>query len=192
MINSAGKEIESISKLSFDPIVMEGGQMSKKKERRYWLMKSEPKAFSFEDLKSAEFRTTAWDGVRNYQARNLLRDEIKPGDGVLFYHSNIEKPAIVGLAKVTREGYPDTTAMDPGSDHYDSRASETEPIWYMVDIAYLADLPEPLTRDALKKHPILSRMGVLQKGNRLSVQPVTREEWKAVIDVSAMADPLEK
>jgi len=158
--------------------------------RRYWLMKSEPGTFSLEDLGNSENGVTAWDGVRNYQARNLLRDELKVGDGVLFYHSNIVHPAIVGLARVTREGYPDETAMDPDSDHYDPRASREKPIWYMVDIQYLAKLPAPLTRDRLSSHPVLSAMDVLKKGNRLSVQPVTREQWQAVLDLCRMTDPL--
>jgi predicted RNA-binding protein with PUA-like domain len=154
--------------------------------RRYWLMKSEPSAFSFGDLKNSNNGTAPWDGVRNYQARNLLRDEIKTGDGVLFYHSSIAKPAIAGLAKVVREGYPDKTATDPESDHYDPRANAENPIWYMVDVKFLADLPNPITRDDLKTHPVLSKMDVLKKGNRLSVQPVTREQWQAILELSGL------
>ena len=161
-----------------------------KRRPRYWLMKSEPGAFSIEDLKNSENRTAAWDGVRNYQARNLLRDELKAGDGVLFYHSNIAKPAIAGLAKVVREGYPDHTAQDPASDHYDPKATADNPRWFMVDIQCLACLPEPLDRNFLRSHPVLSKMAVLKKGNRLSVQPVTPEQWQAVLDVSGLPDPL--
>lgn len=164
--------------------------MTKKKNRRYWLMKSEPLAFSLEDLKNAKNQTTSWDGVRNYQARNLMRDEIKAGDGVLFYHSNIPSPAIVGIAEVVREGHPDNTAMDPKSDHYDPRASRDNPVWYMVDIRYKAGLPAPLTRNDLREHPVLSQMDVLKKGNRLSVQPVTKQQWQAIMELADINDPV--
>lgn len=159
--------------------------------RQYWLMKSEPNCFSLEDLKQSPQQTTHWDGVRNYQARNLLRDSIHPGDGVLFYHSNIPKPAIVGLAEVVSAGYPDHTALDPAQDHFDPRASAENPVWFMVDVKYRAHLPVSLTRDDLALHPVLSGMGVLRKGNRLSVQPVSREEWQAVLALSGLDDPLE-
>jgi predicted RNA-binding protein with PUA-like domain len=159
---------------------------------RYWLMKSEPNCFSFDDLNGRPEKTEHWDGVRNFQARNLLRDELKPGDGVLFYHSNIKEPAIVGLAKVVRGGYPDSTALDPRSDHFDPRATTDNPIWFMVDVQYLAPLPAPLTRDDLRRHPLLSGMGVLKRGNRLSVQPVSPTEWQGVLDVSGVVDPFGK
>jgi predicted RNA-binding protein with PUA-like domain len=157
--------------------------------RNYWLMKSEPGCFSLADLQHAEDATSCWDGVRNYQARNLLRDVIRPGDGVLFYHSNIPQPAIVGLARVTRGGYPDHTALDPTQEHFDPKSSPDKPIWYMVDVQYLATLLHPLTRETLALHPLLSRMEVLKKGSRLSVQPVTAEEWQAVLQLSGMQDP---
>ncbi len=159
--------------------------------RRYWLMKSEPDCFSFEDLRQAPQQTEPWDGVRNYQARNLLRDEIQVGDGVLFYHSNIKQPAIVGLARVVKPGYPDHTALDPRADHFDPRASEENPIWFMVDVQYLWPLPFAMTRSFLSEHPVLKEMGVLKKGNRLSVQPVTAEQWQTVLDVAGLEDPLE-
>jgi len=159
-------------------------------ERNYWLMKSEPNCFSLDDLKNRPEGIEPWDGVRNYQARNLLRDAIKCGDGVLFYHSNIPQPAIVGLARVVLEGYPDHTALDPGADHFDPRATEAKPIWYMVDVQYLASLPTPITRKDLAQHPVLSAMGVLKKGNRLSVQPVAREQWQAVLLLADLDDPL--
>ncbi len=159
-------------------------------DRNYWLMKSEPNCFSLSDLKNRPEGTEPWDGVRNYQARNLLRDELKCGDGVLFYHSNISQPAIVGLARVVREGYPDHTALDPGSDHFDPRATEVKPIWYMVDVQYLASLSAPITRSDLSQHPVLVTMGVMKKGNRLSVQPVTRGQWQAVLLLAGLDDPL--
>jgi len=158
--------------------------------RRYWLMKSEPHCFSLDDLKNCPEQTEHWDGVRNYQARNLLRDELQPGDGVLFYHSNIPTPAIVGLAEVVSGGYPDHTALDPRSDHFDPRAGEESPIWYMVDVRYLADLPAHLTRDDLRRHPVLATMDVLRKGNRLSVQPVTASQWRTVLELAGLSDPL--
>lgn len=153
---------------------------------RYWLLKSEPHCFSLDDLKRSPGGVAPWDGVRNFQARNLLRDELAVGDGVLFYHSNIPEPAIVGLAEVVRGGYPDITACDPHSEHFDPRASAENPIWYMVDVRYRAHLPRPLTRDDLRRHPLLAGMAVLQKGNRLSVQPVTEQEWRAVLALGGM------
>ena len=156
----------------------------------YWLMKSEPSSFSFDDLKQMPNQTEHWDGVRNYQARNFLRDEIKVGDGVLFYHSNCPEPAIVGLAKVVRNGYPDHTALDPREKHFDPKSTDEKPLWFMVDVQYLCPLPQPLTRDDLRQHPLLSAMGVLRKGNRLSVQPVLAEEWQAVLAYNGLSDPL--
>lgn len=151
--------------------------------RRYWLMKSEPSCFSLDDLQSRPDGTEHWDGVRNYQARNLLRDEIAVGDGILFYHSNIPEPAVVGIARVVRGGYPDHTALDPGADHFDPKASVDRPIWYMVDVRYVAHFAEPVTRSVLQRHPLLAGMEVLRRGNRLSVQPVTAAEWQAVLEI---------
>lgn len=159
--------------------------------RRYWLMKSEPACFSFDDLRSRPDGIEPWDGVRNFKARKLLRDEIRVGDGVLFYHSSIAEPAIVGIARVVRSGYPDATALDPRSEHFDPRSTEEHPIWYRVDVQYVAPLTRPLTRDDLRRHPILAGMEVLRKGNRLSVQPVSAEEWQAVLAAGGLTDPLE-
>jgi len=156
----------------------------------YWLMKSEPDSFSLDDLQSRPNGTEPWDGVRNYQARNFLRDEIKVGDKVLFYHSNTAEPAIVGLAVVVRQGYPDHTAFDPEEKHFDPKSNPDMPRWYMVDVKYVCHLSFPLTRDFLREHPILSGMGVLKKGNRLSVQPVTAKEWQAVLEVAGIEDPI--
>lgn len=156
----------------------------------YWLMKSEPSGFSLDDLKRMPGGTEHWDGVRNYQARNLLRDVIKVGDGVLFYHSNCPQPAIVGLAKVVREGYPDHTALDPREQHFDPKATDDKPTWFMVDIQYLCHLPHPLTREDLRQHPLLAGMEVLRKGNRLSVQPVTVQEWQTILVLNGVDDPL--
>jgi predicted RNA-binding protein with PUA-like domain len=151
--------------------------------RRYWLLKSEPTAFSFGDLAQARDRTTHWDGVRNYQARNLLRDAVKKGDRVFFYHSNCTPPAIVGIAEVVREGYPDFTAWDPDDRHYDPKSDPDNPTWYMVDIRHVRPLKRPLALDELRAAPGLENMVLLRKGSRLSVQPVTPEEWRCVIDL---------
>lgn len=156
--------------------------------RRYWLMKSEPGCFSLDDLQARPGATEHWDGVRNYQARNFLRDEIRTGDGVLFYHSNIPEPAIVGIARVVRSGYPDHTALDPGADHFDPKASADNPIWYMVDVTYVTHLATPLTRGQLLRHPLLAGMEVLRRGSRLSVQPVTAAEWRIVLELGGCAE----
>jgi predicted RNA-binding protein with PUA-like domain len=160
------------------------------RSRHYWLMKSEPDCFSFDDLNNCPDSTDCWDGVRNYQARNLMRDDIKPGDGVLFYHSNIKSPAIVGIARIVSEGYPDHTALDPREKHFDPKSTNEKPIWSMVDVKYVMPLQRELTRDDLRAHPELASMGVLRKGNRLSVQPVSDEEWKLVLEFGGISDPL--
>ncbi len=149
-------------------------------KRRFWLFKSEPSAFSIEDLAQAPRQTTCWDGVRNYQARNSLRDEVRVGDGVLFYHSNADPLAIVGTMEVVRAGYPDHTAFDPQHPHYDPHSRPDAPTWYMVDVQLVQKFPRPVTRAMLLAEPRLSGMMVLQKGSRLSIQPVTAEEWKRV------------
>lgn len=153
---------------------------------QYWLMKTEPGCFSFDDLLDSPDQTTAWDGVRNYQARNLLRDAMNEGDGVLFYHSNIAEPVIAGVAQVVRTGYPDHTARDPRSEHFDPRATDSQPIWYMVDIRAVSPLPYPVTRTMLKEHPVLAEMAVLKKGNRLSVQPVDPRHWELVLALGGL------
>ena len=147
--------------------------------RRYWLFKSEPSVYGWDHL--VKDRRTHWDGVRNYQARNLLRDDIKVGDGVLFYHSNAKPTAVVGVAKVVKAGYPDHTALDKRSKYYDPDDSAENPRWYMVDIAPVRGFAEPLDRDRLKAAAALEKMMVLQRGSRLSVQPVTPAEWKAIL-----------
>src|SRR5262245_41530806 len=153
---------------------------------RYWLMKSEPSVFSIDDLSRAKDGTTRWDGVRNYQARNLLRDEIAVGDGVLFYHSNAEPTAIVGVAKVVRSGYPDPTAFDRKSPYFDADSSRAAPRWFAVDVAPVAPLAAPLTREQLKREPRLAGMMVLRRGARLSVQPVAPAEWRAILELGAV------
>lgn len=158
--------------------------MAKKSPQQYWLFKSEPEAFSIDDLARAPRQTTFWDGVRNYQARNLLRDTIQVGDGVLFYHSSTEPMAIVGRATVVKKGYPDHTAFDPKDPHFDPKSDPTNPTWYMVDIRLDEVFPQPLTRDRLQQTPALKEMVLLKRGSRLSVQPVTAAEWAAVLRLS--------
>lgn len=148
--------------------------------KRYWLFKSEPSEFSFDDLARAPQQTTFWDGVRNYQARNLLRDEIQIGDGVLFYHSSTDPTAVVGTAEVVRAGYPDHTQFDPKSSHFDEGAKREEPRWYMVDIRLARRFAQPVALATLKQTPELAGMTLLQRGSRLSVQPVSAAEWEIV------------
>lgn len=151
-----------------------------KTQRKYWLFKSEAASFSIDDLAKAKGKTTYWDGVRNYQARNFLRDEVQVGDRVFFYHSNSDPLAIVGTAEVVKAGYPDHTAFDSKDHHYDPKSDPDSPTWYMVDIRLIQKFPEPATREKLASVPGTSGMMVLKRGARLSIQPVTAGEWKAV------------
>jgi predicted RNA-binding protein with PUA-like domain len=154
---------------------------------RYWLLKSEPEAFSIDDLARAKNRTTRWDGVRNYQARNFLRDEIAAGDGVLFYHSNADPPAVAGTARVVRAGYPDPTQFDAGDGHHDPASPPDAPRWFAVDIAFDGKFARPVTLPELRADPVLSDMVLLRKGSRLSVQPVSAAEWKRIVKLGAPA-----
>jgi predicted RNA-binding protein with PUA-like domain len=147
---------------------------------KYWLMKSEPDVFSFEDLKSRPKATEPWNGVRNYQARNFMRDEMKTGDLVLFYHSSCEIPGVAGIAKVSSAPYPDKTQFDKKSEYYDPKATTENPRWFLVDVTYQEDLKRVVTLEELKKEPRLSHMRLLQKGNRLSILPVTKEEFELI------------
>jgi predicted RNA-binding protein with PUA-like domain len=149
--------------------------------KRYWLMKSEPETFSIDDLARAPKQTTSWDGVRNYQARNLLRDEMQVGDGVLFYHSSADPPGVAGTAEIVRAGYPDATQFDPKSDHYDAAARPDEPRWYVVDVKFASRFKEPVPLPVLRETAALRDMVLLRKGSRLSVQPVTPAEWKTIV-----------
>ena len=155
--------------------------------RNYWLFKSEPSSFSLDDLKSRPDQTEHWDGVRNYQARNFLRDQIKAGDLVLFYHSNIAQPAIVGIAEVVKEGYPDWTALDPQNTHFDPASTPDKPTWYMVDVRFVRELPRPVTLSELKGIRSLSGMALLNR-SRLSIQPVREEEWNEILRLGGVKD----
>jgi predicted RNA-binding protein with PUA-like domain len=151
---------------------------------RYWLMKSEPNAFSIQDLQKAPRQTTCWDGVRNYQARNFMR-AMRIGDQVLFYHSNTEPPAIVGIAEVVREAYPDHTAFDPRDGHYDSKSTVDKPLWDMVDIRLVRVFPTPIPLIQLRQDAHVKDMELLRKGSRLSVQPVRPKEWRRILTLAA-------
>ena len=151
--------------------------------RRFWLMKSEPRVFSSEDLARSSQQTTCWDGVRNYQARNFMRAMVA-GDHVLFYHSNAEPPAVVGVAEVVRTAYPDATQFDKTSHHYDPASVPSAPRWDMVDIQYRQTFKTSLSLDQLRLEPKLKGMVLLQKGSRLSVQPVTEAEWTVVLKLA--------
>jgi predicted RNA-binding protein with PUA-like domain len=148
--------------------------------KKYWLMKTEPDVFSIRDLQREPKKTAHWDGVRNYQARNIMRDQMQVGDGVLFYHSRID-PSVVGTAKVVRAGYPDHTAWDPKSRYYDPKSTPEKPIWYMVDVQFEKEFPRPVPLAELRKVRGLEKMALLKRGMRLSVQPVTAEEFRIVV-----------
>ena len=145
----------------------------------HWLMKSEPETFSIDDL--SERGSEPWDGVRNYQARNFMRDGMRVGDGVLFYHSNCAEPGIVGLAEVASDAYPDPSQFDPNSDYFDAGSSRDNPRWILVDVKFVRRLKRTITLKELQGRPELAEMALVRKGNRLSVMPVTVTEWKAIL-----------
>jgi predicted RNA-binding protein with PUA-like domain len=153
-----------------------------KGEKRYWLVKSEPDSFSFDDLMASEGKTTCWDGVRNTAARNFLRDGMKRGDGVLYYHSMAEPPAVVGLCTVVREGYPDPSAFDARHEYFDEDSDPSTPMWFAVDVRGDKKLKRPVTLAEIKANAELSEMALL-KVSRLSVVPVTPDEWRIINDM---------
>ncbi len=147
----------------------------------YWLMKSEPNAFSIDDLQAMPEQTEHWDGVRNYQARNMMRDEMKVGDRVFFYHSNCDVPGIVGVMEVVKEGYPDFTAFDPHSKYFDDKSDPAKPRWFMVDVKYVRHTKRVISLTELKEHDALENMQLVRKGNRLSIMPVSQDEWDYIL-----------
>ncbi len=149
---------------------------------KYWLMKSEPSAYSIDDL--VKDKRTHWDGVRNYQARNFMRDEMKVGDKVLFYHSNAKPTGVVGVCEIVKEGYPDFTAFDPEEGHYDPKSNLDKPTWMMVDIKLIEKLPRIVTLEEIKKNSKLQNMKLVQRGNRLSVMPVEKKEFDIIVKIS--------
>lgn len=160
-------------------------------ERRYWVVKSEPGTFSFDDLAAAPNKTTPWDGVRNLVARNFLRDGMKRGDRVFFYHSSTSPQAVVGICEVTREGYPDATALDRKHAGFDPRSNVDSPTWYAVDLKAVAPLPHPVTLAQIKQTPALGEMALVRIG-RLSVSPVSAAEWKAICAMGKVPQNLAK
>jgi predicted RNA-binding protein with PUA-like domain len=153
----------------------------------YWLLKSEPSVYSLEDLKRDG--QTFWDGIRNYQARNYIRDQMKVGDRVLFYHSNVDPMAIVGIAEVRREAYPDHTAFDPNDPHYDPASTPEKPVWLMVDVGFVATFSQPVSLSEMKVDPELDGMLVIKKGMRLSVQPVSEAHFRRVCTLGGIPSP---
>jgi len=148
----------------------------------YWLIKSEPEEFSIDDLKNAPGKKEHWDGVRNYQARNFMRDDMKKGDGVFFYHSNCETPGIVGIAEVASEAYPDHTAFDPDDKHFDAKSDPDNPRWMMVDVRYKRKLKRVISLKELKGHEKkLKDFALIRRGNRLSVMPVSKKHWDFIL-----------
>ena len=151
---------------------------------KYWLIKSEPEVFSISHLEKCKDQTTYWDGVRNYQARNYIRDEMKKGDLVLFYHSNSEPNAVVGICEVVKEAYPDFTAFDPENIHFDPKSKKDNPSWMMVDIKLKTIFTNVVTLEKIKSDRKLSKMKLVQPGNRLSVMPVEKEEFEEIVLLS--------
>jgi len=156
-----------------------------KGERRYWLVKSDPDSFSFDDLLAAARKTTTWDGVRNFAARNFLRDGMKLGDGVLFYQSMTSDKVIVGTCEVVREGYPDPTAFDRNDSHFDPKSERADPTWYMVDLRAVTKFPRPVPLAAVKARRELANMALVRIG-RLSVSPVTKQEWDTINEMGGV------
>lgn len=150
---------------------------------RYWLFKSEPSTFSIDDLAARPNQTEPWNGVRNYQVRNMLRDDIKKGDLGFFYHSSCTPPGIVGIVEVVRNGYPDNSAWDIQSNYYDADSTPDKPRWYMVDVKLVSKFPQILTLDMIKANKQLQDMTVCKRGNRLSITEVTASEWKDVMSI---------
>jgi len=149
---------------------------------KYWLFKTEPATFGVDDLARARGATTAWDGVRNYQVRNMLRDEMKAGDLGFLYHSSCDVPGIYGIVKVVKEGYPERAALDRKHKYFDPKSDPAKPSWYSVDVQLERKIDPPITLETLRKHAhgALSEMLILRRGNRLSVTPVTRDEWRFI------------
>lgn len=147
---------------------------------QYWLFKSEPTTFSIDDLMRAPKQLTNWNGVRNYQVRNMLRDEIKVSDKVFFYHSNCNPPGIVGTMEVVKAGYPDESAFDAKSKYFDPKSSPAKPLWYQVDVQFVDKFSHCIPLEELKKHPALKNMPLLRKGNRLSITKVMKDEWEFI------------
>ncbi|AEE21011.1 MAG: EVE domain-containing protein [Paraglaciecola chathamensis] len=151
---------------------------------QYWLFKTEPDAFSIDDLAARPNQTEHWDGIRNYQARNFLRDQVKQGDKVFIYHSSCKEVGIAGLAEVVKEAYPDHTQFDPESHYYDPKSSPENPRWVMVDVKFIEKFPDVLALKKIKTMPEISEVGLVKKGHRLSIMPVNEQEFSALLAAS--------
>ncbi len=149
----------------------------------YWLMKTEPSEFGIDDLILRPNQTEPWDGVRNYQARNMLRDAMQVGDQVFFYHSNCEIPGIVGIAEIVKAGYPDDNAFEPNDKHYDPKSTPEKPIWSKVDVKFVQKFARTLSLKELKAHPALQELALVRRGNRLSINPVSPEQWAVILSL---------
>ncbi len=147
----------------------------------YWLLKSEPAAFSVDDLAAFSKQTDHWDGVRNYQARNFMRDQMRRGDQAFFYHSNCKQPGVVAIVQIVRAAYPDPSAFDPGSPYYDPKSDAADPRWFMVDVQLVRRLQRLIGLAEIKRNPALRGMALVQRGNRLSVMPLTAKQWNAAL-----------
>ncbi len=186
---TAGKAVKTVAKKAPQSMPYEQGKWAAvfapraPGERRYWLLKSEPDVFSFDDLMAARQKTTCWDSVRNTGARNFLRDGMRLGDLAFYYHSNAEPSAIVGICEIVREGYPDHTAFDPAHAYYDPDSVLDTPTWFMVDVRAVSKLTRPVTLPEIKARPELADMALIKVG-RLSVVPVTAQEWEIVVAMS--------
>jgi predicted RNA-binding protein with PUA-like domain len=156
---------------------------------KYWLMKTEPSSFSIDDLQKSPRQSTGWDGVRNYQVRNMLRDDMKRGDQAFIYHSSCDEPGIAGIAEITREAYPDPSQFDRKHDHYDPKSTVDAPRWLMVDVKFIRRLPRVISLDEMRtlENKALAGMLILRAGNRLSITPVDAEHWKAILDIERKA-----
>ena len=150
----------------------------------YWLLKSEPDVFGIEHLKNMPNKTEHWDGVRNYQARNFMRDGMKKGDLAFFYHSNCKVPGIVGIMEITKEAYADFTALDPESKYFDPKSSAENPRWFMVDVTFKQQFSDIISLDSLKQRPELGNMALVRKGNRLSIMPVEKNDWDLIMSMT--------
>ena len=151
---------------------------------QYWLMKSEPLTYGIDHLAALPQQTDTWEGIRNYQARNMIRDEMKKGDLAFFYHSNCKPPGIVGIMEIVKESYPDHTAFDPNSKYYDPKSSPDKPRWMQVDVKLKQRFKQIIALDELRQQPELANMRVLQKGNRLSITPVSKKEWQVICEIA--------
>jgi predicted RNA-binding protein with PUA-like domain len=161
---------------------------TKTSDRRYWLLKTDAESFSFEDLLAAKGKRTGWDGVRNHQAKLYLRDQMKVGDGVLFYHSSSDPSGVAGVARIAKAGHPDPTQFDRKSHHYDPKSRASDPTWFQVEVQAVAALPRFVTLAELRSRPELGGMSLLQRGQRLSVLPVAPAEWNAILALGGL-DP---